>query len=269
MHPLSISTIPVITHEGGHVHHRSDVLAVEEPLEMRVAYGPEQTVRPLSITMRTPGQDEDLVAGFLFTEGMVRHRADLLSLQPQGLNVLVASLRPDLDFSPGQLERHFYTSSSCGVCGKTSIEALQVAADCVQVPTQASGWQPDPEVLYGLPATLRRAQSTFEATGGLHAAALFDRAGRLLDLREDVGRHNALDKLIGHCFRQGWLPLQERVLLLSGRASFELLQKAAMAGLRHVCAVGAPSSLAVQTAATFGIRLVGFLREGRFNVYNG
>ncbi|HND88686.1 MAG TPA: formate dehydrogenase accessory sulfurtransferase FdhD [Saprospiraceae bacterium] len=267
MHPLSVSTTTVRTHEGGRVIERTDLLAVEEPLEMRVVYGPASTVRALSVTMRTPGHDEDLVAGFLLTEGIGRQRADLLSLQAQGPNVMLAHLRPDLAFSPDQLERHFYTTSSCGVCGKTSIEALQVASGCSWAHAGPPDWQPAPEVLYGLPATLRQAQSTFEATGGLHAAALFDEAGQLLCLREDVGRHNALDKLIGHYCLQEGLPLRQHILLLSGRASFELMQKAAMAGLRHVCAVGAPSSLAVQTAATFGIRLSGFLRDGRFNVY--
>ena len=266
MHPLSVKPTTVSTHQSGTVTERTDLLAVEEPLEIRVEHGPARTQRNLSVTMRTPGHDDDLVAGFLLTEGIVRQPADLLAVRNLSDNVALAMLRPDLDFSPEKLERHFYTTSSCGVCGKTSIEALQVAADC-PLPRGYADWQAAPEILYALPDTLRRAQSAFEATGGLHAAALFGPAGQLLALREDVGRHNALDKLLGHFFRENTLPLQQHILLLSGRASFELIQKAAMAGVRHVCAVGAPSSLAVETAQAFGIRLVGFLREGRFNVY--
>ena len=268
MHHLSVKPTTVSTHQGDMTTERSDLLAVEEPLEIRVEHGPDRAQRNLSVTMRTPGCDDDLVAGFLLTEGILRQPADLLAVRNLSENIALATLRPDLDFAPEKLERHFYTTSSCGVCGKTSIEALQVAADC-PLPTGYADWQPAPEIRYALPDTLRRAQSTFEATGGLHAAALFDLNGQLLALREDVGRHNALDKLLGHFFRQNALPLDQHILLLSGRASFELIQKAAMAGLRQVCAVGAPSSLAVETAAAFGIRLVGFLREGRFNVYSG
>ena len=267
MHHLSVKPTTVSTHQGNTSTQRNDLLAVEEPLEIRVEYGPARTQRNLSVTMRTPGHDDDLVAGFLLSEGIVRQPTDLVAVRNLSENVALATLRPDLDFAMEKLERHFYTTSSCGVCGKTSIEALQTATEC-PLPTGYASWQPAPEMLYALPDTLRRAQSTFEATGGLHAAALFDPNGHLLVLREDVGRHNALDKLLGHFFRQNMLPLDQHILLLSGRASFELIQKAAMAGVRHVCAVGAPSSLAVETAETFGIRLVGFLREGRFNVYS-
>src|SRR5690606_4685600 len=161
----------------------------------------------------------------------------------------------------------FYTTSSCGVCGKTSIDAVKTVAHC-SVARDHEAWTIQPEIIYTLPDALRRVQDTFDATGGLHASALFDRSGQLLAMREDVGRHNALDKLIGHFFRQGAVPLDKQILLLSGRASFELLQKAAMAGIRVVCAVGAPSSLAVETAEAFGIALIGFLREKRFNVYS-
>jgi FdhD protein len=253
-----------------------DWLAVEEPLEIRLEYGPahHRTVRNLSVTMRTPGSDEDLVAGFLFTEGIVRQPGDLVEVRPLDApplgtgNIVLASLHPDLDFEVQKLERHFYTTSSCGVCGKTSIESLKTAQNCVFLP-EKDPWAIDPEILYTLPEAQRRAQPTFEATGGLHAAALFSRTGSLLAVREDVGRHNALDKLIGHYFQQAAGPLDDHILLLSGRASFELLQKSAMAGLLFVCAVGAPSSLAVETAEAFGMTLVGFLRDGRFNVYSG
>jgi len=253
-----------------------DWLAVEEPLEIRVEYGPAHSriIRNLSVTMRTPGSDEDLVAGFLFTEGIIRQPADLVKVHsldapPLGVgNIVLATLHPDLDFEVQKLERHFYTTSSCGVCGKTSIESLKTAQNC-PFPPKNDPWVIDPEILHTLPESQRRAQTTFEATGGIHAAALFSRAGSLLAVREDVGRHNALDKLIGHYLREAAIPLDDQILLLSGRASFELLQKSAMAGLRFVCAVGAPSSLAVETAEAFGITLVGFLRDGRFNVYSG
>jgi len=268
MHHLSVKSVTVSTRQGDAVSERDDLLAVEEPLEIQVEYGPARTRRNLSVTMRTPGQDEDLVVGFLLTEGIVRHPDDVLAVRQHSENVALAQLRPDLDFAMEKLERHFYTTSSCGVCGKTSIEALQSAANC-PLPTGYAEWQPAAEILYTLPHALRQAQATFEATGGLHAAAIFDLEGQLLALREDVGRHNALDKLIGHFFSENRLPLRRHILLLSGRASFELIQKAAMAGLRQVCAVGAPSSLAVETAEAFGIRLVGFLREGRYNVYTG
>ena len=247
-----------------------DVLAVEEPLEIQLEYGPEQhrLRKSLSITMRTPGADEDLARGFLFTEGIVKQAADVLSVRISGLNTVLASLHPELEFSLEKLDRHFYTSSSCGVCGKSSMDAVKtIVAPAESMPD--AGFRIRPEVVYRLPGLLRAAQSNFEVTGGLHASALFDPDGGLIALREDVGRHNALDKLIGHLMEKGVMPLDRHILLLSGRASFELLQKAAMAGIRFVCAVGAPSSLAVETAESFGITLVGFLRDNRFNVYSG
>ncbi len=243
-----------------------DLLAVEEPLELRLEYGDEsdRIKKNISITMRTPGQDEDLVRGFLFTEGIVRQKDDILSVQVVTENVVMAILHPDLAFDMSSLDRHFYTTSSCGVCGKSSIEALQTTISCV---VSGDKWDIDPAVIYTLPEKLRKHQETFEATGGLHAAAIFDTEGLLIAIREDVGRHNALDKLIGHFVAEGSIPLDQHILLLSGRASFELVQKAAMAGIRTVCAVGAPSSLAVASALTFGITLIGFLRGNRFNVY--
>jgi len=247
----------------------ADLLAVEEPLEVRLEYGPagNRVTRNLSVTMRTPGDDEDLTAGFLFTEGIVRHPDDLVSVRHLDAfgNVALASLHPDLKFEINKLERHFYTTSSCGVCGKTSIDAVKTVATCS---VSERKFDLAPEVIYALPEKLRRAQDTFDATGGLHAAAFFTPEGRLISMREDVGRHNALDKLIGSHFLKGEILLDGVILLLSGRASFELLQKAAMAGIRAVCAVGAPSSLAVETAEQFGIALIGFLREKRFNLYS-
>ncbi len=223
--------------------------------------------------MRTPGADEDLVRGFLFTEGIVRHPAELQAVRvidavagsQEAGNIVLAQLDPAASFDIQRLDRHFYTTSSCGVCGKTSIDAVKMAGACtlVKPPSRAL----DVDIIYTLSDTLRQAQDTFALTGGLHAAALFDFSGRLLAVREDVGRHNALDKLIGHCTFNNVTPLNDSILLLSGRASFELLQKAAIAGIAVVCAVGAPSSLAVATADAFGITLIGFLREKRFNLY--
>lgn len=240
-----------------------DWVAVEEPLEMRLVH--RGISRPLSVTMRTPGQDEDLMIGFLFTEGIIRQSADVLSVATVGENIIQATLSPNLDFSAESLNRHFYTTSSCGVCGKTSIDAIKTTVGCSVSHSLPPAVRP--EIITALPAQLRQVQSAFDATGGIHAAALFDLEGVLLGFREDVGRHNALDKLIGHFFPKTSFPLDNQVLLLSGRASFELIQKAAMAGIRMVVAVGAPSSLAVETARMFRMRLLGFVREGRFNEY--
>jgi len=261
----------LITKYKGATHWEApDLLAVEEPLEIRLEYGPiaKRKSQNISITMRTPGADEDLAIGFLFTEGIIQQASDVFSAKAWGENMVTVSLQPEFDFDIKKLERHFYTSSSCGVCGKSSMDAVKIAANH-SLSKDKADWKINPDVIYSLPDTLRKVQETFDVTGGLHACAIFDPQGNLLHLREDVGRHNALDKLIGHYLQQDMIPLDEHILLLSGRASFELLQKAAMAGIRCVCAVGAPSSLAVETAETFGITLIGFLREGRFNVYTG
>jgi FdhD protein len=247
-----------------------DTLAVEEPLELRLDHagpeGPEH--RSLAITMRTPGHDEELAAGFLFTEGLLRTAADLRQVRLPRPNVVRVTLADHVAFDPHRLERHFYAASSCGICGKASIEALQVQRP-FPLPTPGSGPRIAADLLHGLPERLREAQHTFGLTGGLHAAAIFDAEGRLLSLREDVGRHNALDKVIGRALMDGELPLRDRLLVVSGRASFELVQKAAMAGLPLLAAVGAPSTLAVQLAEEWGLTLIGFLRDGRFNVYSG
>ncbi|WP_375416499.1 formate dehydrogenase accessory sulfurtransferase FdhD [uncultured Hymenobacter sp.] len=254
----------------------SDQLAAEEPLEIRLGYlNPEtgrREHRTLSVTMRTPGQDEELAAGFLLTEGIIHLKTDLLGVRPcpdvqkpeEAGNVVRAELAAHVPVDFQGLERHFYTSSSCGVCGKTSIDAVQTAS-CPVLP--AAGPRLSHEVIHQLPERLRAAQAGFEQTGGQHAAALFTPQGELLRLREDVGRHNALDKLIGAALLAGELPLHEHVLLVSGRASFELVQKAAAAGLGVLAAVGAPSSLAVQAAERFGMTVLGFVRQGRYNIY--
>ena len=253
----------------------SDQLAAEEPLEIRVGYeiDGQREHRTLSVTMRTPGQDEELAAGFLLTEGIILAKADLLGIIPcpdvkkaeEAGNVVRAELAAHVTVDFAAMERHFYTSSSCGVCGKTSIDAVRTAS-CPVLPTAGPHLRYD--VVHQLPERLRAAQAGFEQTGGQHAAALFTPEGELLLLREDVGRHNALDKLIGAALLAGWLPLHQHVLLVSGRASFELVQKAAAAGIGILAAVGAPSSLAVQAAESFGMTVLGFVRNGRYNIYS-
>lgn len=248
-----------------------DMLAVEEPLEIRIIYGDENNrqTKNISVTMCTPGNNEELAVGFLFTEGIIQSKGDVLkchSLNVSGNNSITIELKPGISFDPKKIERHFYTSSSCGVCGKSSIDAVKNIFNGIQT---EDGIQIAAGMLTSLPETLRKNQEVFEHTGGLHASALFGLQGNLVLTKEDVGRHNALDKLIGASLLNGDLPLNNHVLLLSGRASFELIQKAAMAGIKLVCAVGAPSSLAVELAKETDMTLIGFLRDGRFNIYCG
>lgn len=243
----------------------ADLLAVEEPLEIRLGTG--RAHRTVSVTMRTPGHDPELAVGFLFTEGVITARDQVAAARGcRSGNVVRVDLRPGVAVDFDRLERHFYTASSCGVCGKASLDAVRV-----QTRTRPASGVPalDPAVVRRLPDALRAAQAVFDRTGGLHAAALFDPPGSLLAVREDVGRHNALDKLIGAEFLAGRIPLTERILLLSGRVSFELVQKAAVAGIPVVAAVGAPSSLAVELARDRGMTVLGFVRHDRFNVYTG
>ena len=251
-----------------------DVVATEEPLEIRLAYSGSDGKRAeqsISVTMRTPGHDGELAAGFLYTEGIVRSRADIQSVAPCGppapnglINVVRVELAPDVKIALDRLERHFYTSSSCGVCGKSSLEAVAVQGryDLHGVDFRLSG-----DRLGALPDALRSQQTVFERTGGLHASGLFDASGRIVAVREDVGRHNALDKLIGQALLADELPLSAFGIVVSGRASFELMQKAMMAGVPLLAAVGAPSSLAVELAEEFGITLIGFLKKDKLNVY--
>lgn len=250
-----------------------DAVAVEEPLEIRLGRNEDGrlTHRPVSITMRTPGDDFELAAGFLFTEGILQSRAQVQQIHHCGkgkglTNTLRVDLVAGVTVDVQRLERNFYTTSSCGVCGKTSIEALATGAVPVSPPP---GFTVDARMIDALPARLQAQQHTFLSTGGLHASALFTREGELLALREDVGRHNALDKLVGARFLADALPANDTILFLSGRASFELLQKAVMAGIPIVCAVGAPSSLAIAAAREFGVTLLGFVRGERFNAYTG
>jgi FdhD protein len=258
-----------VTRVDGAVRQRRlrDALATEEPLEIRLVQA--GVARPVSVTMRTPGSDVELAAGFLFGEAIVQGAEDVLRIETcatdEGGQAATVHLASGAAFDPATLERHFYTTSSCGVCGKASIEAVLAAG----VPEVEPRGAVPAELLLGLPARLRARQAIFERTGGLHAAARFDRDGALLDIREDVGRHNAMDKLVGAALLGGGLPLTDEVLMVSGRLSFELVQKAARAGAGVLAGVSAPSSLAVELAERAGMTLVGFLREDHFNVYCG
>jgi FdhD protein len=255
--------------DAGNVH-RADAIAVEEPLEIRLVKEASSenggTGRPISITMRTPGNDPELALGFLHGEGIVREPRDVIDARPCGPtgNVVRVTVRADLPLDLDRLNRNFYTTSSCGVCGKASIEAVTASAGIRRVNSDLVVRE---SVLRVLPDTLRAAQTGFAETGGMHAVGLFTAEGELLAIREDVGRHNAMDKLVGAELMNGTLPWNQRVLLLSGRASFELLQKAMMAGAPMVAAIGAPSTLAVELAESAGITLVAFLRSGGCNVY--
>ena len=255
---------------------RQDRVAAEEPLEIRLGYeAPDGRVeQSVSITMRTPGSDAELAGGFLYTESIVRDAADIALIKPCGepapdsgnVNVIRVELESGVNVDLDRLRRHFYTTSSCGVCGKTSLDALR-AVGAVRLASGDAHFSR--EMLVALPDRLRAAQKTFEETGGLHAAAAFDVNGEFLAMHEDVGRHNAVDKVVGTLLSRGLLPAGNLGLLVSGRASFELMQKALMAGMPLLAAVSAPSSLAVELAREFNMTLVGFLRGDTFNIYAG
>jgi FdhD protein len=272
----SLETTQIWKVNGAGGVRRRDAVAVEEPLEIRLStnQGGKWIEKSISITMRTPGHDFELAAGFLFSEGIIRSSLDIQELSycvgsdkaEQEYNIVNVRLKPGVSFDAKRLERHFYTTSSCGICGKASLESLSLQG-CSALP--AGNLQVNRRIISRLPEVLRAAQAVFERTGGLHAAGLFDRDGQLLGLREDVGRHNAVDKLIGEQLLAGRVPLKDQILLVSGRASFEILQKALMASIPIVAAVGAPSSLAVNVAREFNLTLVGFLRGASFNIYAG
>lgn len=276
---ISTTAVRRISIENGDAD-TEDLLAVEEPLEIRIKPSGKPH-RAVSITMRTPGNDGELAAGFLFTEGILNSPEQIEQIRHCGLkigkgngaldratalnsNTIRVDLRDGVDIDLKRLERNFYTTSSCGVCGKSSIEALRTGIQ--QLPS--NDLTVSSELIHRLPILLRGSQSVFDQTGGLHASVLFDREGTLDIVREDVGRHNALDKVIGAKFLDGKLPLSSKILLVSGRASFELVQKALMAGIPILAAVGAPSSLAVELASEYGMTLLGFVRDGRFNIYS-
>lgn len=264
-----VKTTRITKWQNGSLHSADDMLAVEEPLEIKAAFdnGNEYTLKNISITMRTPGHDEELALGFLFTEAVLKNPTlakdcRIACVENEATVFFPKGHAPSL----AQAERHFYATSSCGVCGKSSIDALYQQSPFLQTNFQLIVTS---SLIRQLPEKLRAAQSLFTETGGIHACGFFSGDGRLILVREDVGRHNALDKLIGAALLQDMLPLENGLLLLSGRASFELMQKAYMAGIRFVAAVGAPSSLAVDLARSRQMTLLGFLKGDRFNVYSG
>ena len=265
---------PVTIHkiDGEMLTEAPDLLAVEEPLEIRLGFGPtdNREQRAVSVTMRTPGHDAELAMGFLFTEGIIHQPSDIVSCRhcvqdahKEG-NVIRVELHPDVVVDWARLSRNTFTSSSCGLCGKATIESVMALSPG----RLSSDLMVEPSVLHALSGRVREVQRAFAYTGGIHAAALFDADGTLRIVREDIGRHNALDKLIGAAFWQGWLPLSQCGIFLSGRIGVELVQKSWLAGVPLLAAVGAPSSLAVEMANEAGMTLAGFVRDGRFNLYS-
>jgi len=266
--------IPVHRWNNGSITEVDDSVSVEEPLEIRMAFYSNKSKErhQVSVTMRTPGNDEELALGFLFTENLIPSFDAIESLQridpgfrkSQRDNIIQVNLKPGFQPDMALLSRHFYITSSCGVCGKTIIDLVQSLVETrIDPPKLVS----NTSIIASLPEKLEFAQKEFASTGAIHAAALFDSEGNFIALREDVGRHNALDKLIGFCMKEKKLPIDQHLLLLSGRASFELVQKASMAGIQLIAAVGAPSSLAVQLADEAAITLIGFVRQQRMNIY--
>jgi FdhD protein len=260
----SVVQQPIVAVQSGQHRRQLDTLAVEEPLEIRVGK------HSIAVTMRTPGHDFELAAGFLYGEGVIAGRQDIQQIsyctppdQPQQYNIVNVHLAHGVAFDPQRFSRHVYTTSSCGICGKTSLDQVRAALPAKPL----ARFVPTDDLLVSLPEKLRQAQVIFGKTGGLHAAALFDAQGKLRLLREDVGRHNAVDKLVGALLMDKALPAPDTILMVSGRASFELVQKALMAGIPALAAVGAPTSLAVDLAREFGLTLIGFLRGDRFNLY--
>jgi FdhD protein len=270
-----IAKADIVKVQGQQRSPQQDVVVVEEPLEIRLGFakGGKRQERPISVTMRTPGHDEELALGFLFTEGVIADAGQVAAFSRPAVrwkeakdNVLLVELAEGVEVDWVRLQRNFYTTSSCGVCGKASIEAVRVQGR-FELPEAEPVFSA--KLLHELPGRLANQQSIFGSTGGLHGAALFDETGRLLLSREDVGRHNALDKLIGAALRAGLLPLHRCLALVSGRAGFELVQKSVLAGVAVLAAVGAPTSLSVALAEEAGMTLVGFLRNGQFNIYAG
>lgn len=270
----SVKSVEITKITSGEKKVTPDLMAVEEPLEIRLGFGAmgAREQRSLSVTMRTPGHDYELAIGFLFTEGIINSFSEAESIkycedvgkQEEKENVVRVELKPDVRLDFEKFSRNFYTTSSCGVCGKSSIESVEVA--CAKLSDE---FKISSKVIHSLSSKLRSSQQVFEYTGGLHAVGLFDSSGSLLMSREDVGRHNAMDKLIGACLFKNEIPLSDRIVLVSGRASFELVQKALRAGIPVMAAVGAPSSLAVSLAQDMGMTLLGFVRDNSFNIYCG
>jgi FdhD protein len=259
-----LTSTSVVRFRSGEFQTQTDVLVAEEPLEIRVGG------RPISVTMRTPEHDIELAAGFLLSEGVVRQRDDILRIRScprtNSGNSIDVALAPHVRFDFASLTRHVFAASSCGLCGKATIDAIRTRLDPI---AETDFPRVSPELIAAMPETMRRAQKAFDRSGGLHAAALFDETGRLLVVREDVGRHNAVDKVLGRALLEGLLPLERHVLVVSGRTSFEIMQKALAGRIPIIAAVSAPSSLAVEFARANQQTLIGFLREGRMNIYSG
>lgn len=275
MTKFALTPSEIIKVNDSDVKHVNDMLSIEEPLEIILVhfFNDSWVEKNIAVTMRTPGNDIELTVGFLFTEGIIQSFNQIKNIEESvsveafnGLtsNQIKFQLNENVQFDLSKLERNFYTTSSCGVCGKASIDAVKIACPII-VP--ADNWKIEKSVLLTFNDSLRNSQENFNFSGGIHASAMFDLAGELLDIKEDIGRHNALDKLIGSAVQKNEIPLFNNILFLSGRVSFELVQKASMAGFRMICAVGAPSSLAVDLAEELDITLVGFLRDNRFNIY--
>ena len=246
----------ILRYDHGLSSEADDAVTIEEPLEIRV------NDKPVSVTLRTPGEDFDLASGFLFSESILQSAGEIESIRHWGSpNVVRVGVRDEVKLDLQRLQRHFYSTSSCGVCGKVSIDALRVHVTAIESSVRVS-----PEVIASLPEKLRTSQKTFEETGGIHAAGIFDTNGELLRIREDVGRHNAVDKVIGSFFREG-VSLEQSILVVSGRVSFEIVQKAVVARIPVLAAVGAPSTLAVELAQEMKLTLYGFVRDGRLNAY--
>ncbi|MEY4539978.1 MAG: formate dehydrogenase accessory sulfurtransferase FdhD [Bacteroidota bacterium] len=277
MYAISPVNIIKVSLDGS--NEKSDLVAVEEPLEIRLGYGSidKRLQRSVSVTMRTPTHDFELALGFLYSEGIITSYNQIINVKycvdagkQATENIVRVELKPEVIFNAQSLQRNFYATSSCGVCGKASIEAIdKMICDLPKQKLEQSALKLNHTYIFNLIDTLSQYQKVFEYTGGLHAAALFDDSGKILLLREDIGRHNALDKLIGNALTQDLLPLNNKVLLMSSRASFELIQKAVMANISIIVTIGAPSSLAIQTAERFGVTLIGFLKNNRFNIYTG
>jgi len=265
---MAIKKQAILKVEKGEHFPIDDLVVIEAPLEIQIRYffKDKWVKKSLAVTMRTPGSDKDLAIGFLFSEGIVGRFSDIVSLEEKGRNVLNVNLLKTVLVQIETLERNFYATSSCGICGKASIDKLAKTSCFFPQPAMP---KISPTTLNKLPLLLRNIQSLFDQTGGIHAAAIFSPTGDLISLAEDIGRHNAVDKLIGNCLQEGQIPLRKEVLLLSGRISYELVQKAMMVGIPIIAAVGAPSSLAIELAEEAGITLIGFLKADRFNVYCG
>jgi FdhD protein len=276
MYPISSVKLFKIT-DNNPAQELDDLVATEEPLEIRLGFGElnNRQQKSVSVTMRTPTHDFDLALGFLYSEGIIQSYEQVSSIKycvdagkQATENIVRVELKPEVDVDTKIFQRNFYMTSSCGVCGKASIEAIEAMTCDIDKGQNTKKWQITPAIIYKLSKEMSIAQSAFTYTGGLHAAALFDKLGKIILIREDVGRHNALDKIIGNALTQN-LPLNDKMVLMSSRASFELIQKVIMANIPVIATIGAPSSLAIQTAKRFGVTLLGFVKEDRFNVYSG